>query len=130
MTIQQRNRARTLRRSQTDAEQKLWQKLRRGQVNGAKFRRQHPIGRYFADFGCDEQHLVIELDGSQHAVNVARDDARTAYLETQGYRVLRFWDDQVLKNVEAVLERIVDALRSPHPNPLPGGEGVGRRSRT
>ncbi|MBI1815525.1 MAG: endonuclease domain-containing protein [Deltaproteobacteria bacterium] len=117
--------ARKLRSDQTDAEQKLWQKIRAGQVNGAKFRRQHPVGPYFADFCCDERRLVIELDGSQHAMNVARDDARTAYLEAQSYRVLRFWDNEVLNNMESVLARICDALRSPHPSPLPGGEGAG-----
>ena len=113
--------ARRLRREQTDAERKLWSKLRDRRLCGAKFRRQHPIGSFVADFCCIETKLIIELDGGQHVENADADDERTSYLAGQGYRVLRFWDHEVLKDVNAVIEVIVQASRRPHPNPLPRG---------
>jgi len=119
--------ARSLRKRQTDAEQRLWTRLRDRRLLGFKFRRQHSIGRYIADFYCAEARFVIELDGGQHANDRVRDAERTAILEREGYRVLRFWDNDVFQNLEGVLQRIVEALdphlgTTPHPNPLPIGE--------
>ena len=105
-----RERARTLRREQTEAEHKLWQRLRGGQLDGAKFRRQHPIGRFIADFCCLERGLVVELDGAQHAQRAEQDRERTAFLEGAGYRVLRFWNGDVLRRQEAVLKVIARVL--------------------
>jgi very-short-patch-repair endonuclease len=114
-----KSRARRLRRQQTDAESKLWARLRARQLCGAKFRRQHAIGPFIADFCTVERGLVIELDGGQHATQAQADQRRSAYLERSGYRVLRFWDNEVLMNMEAVLQRIFQALNDPHPCPLP-----------
>ena len=116
----QRTRARQLRRAQTDAEGRLWARLRDRQVHGAKFRRQHPIGDYIVDLCCPEHGLVVELDGGQHATQAQADEQRTAILVEQGYQVLRFWDNDVMTNIDGVLERIAEALNDPHPNPLPG----------
>jgi len=85
-----RDRARELRRAQTDAEKKLWSRLRSAQLHGGRFRRQFPIGPFFADFCAPKEFLIIELDGSQHMEMVDRDEQRTKYLEGLGYRVLRF----------------------------------------
>jgi len=117
-------RARFLRRTQTDAEQALWFRLRGRRLMGWKFRRQHEIGRYIADFVCSDAMLIVELDGGQHMDQVIYDERRTAELQSMGYRVLRFWNNDALTNIEGVLEVIVEALASPapHPNPLPGGE--------
>jgi very-short-patch-repair endonuclease len=115
-----RVKARQLRRDQTDAEQTLWARLRDRQLCGAKFRRQHPVGPFVADFCCPQRKLVVELDGGQHAEKVAADHKRSRFLEEQGYRVLRFWNHDVLQNTEAVLERIAEVLSDPHPCPLPG----------
>ena len=112
-------RARRLRRQQTDAERKLWLALRARQVDGAKFRRQHPIGRYIADFCCSEKNVVIELDGGQHTERVEADQSRTEFLSQQGYRVIRFWDHDILTSLDSVLQVISEALRDPHPYPLP-----------
>lgn len=117
------NQARRLRKPQSDAEQKLWMRLRGRRLAGTQFRRQEPIGPFIADFCCVERKLIVEVDGSQHASHADQDDTRTAFLATRGYRVLRFWDHEVLHDIEAVLERIDEAIRSPHPNPLPEGEG-------
>ncbi|HEY9286922.1 MAG TPA: DUF559 domain-containing protein [Candidatus Dormibacteraeota bacterium] len=104
-------RARQLRRDQTDAEQRLWRLLRNRQINGLRFRRQFPIGPYFVDFACTTRRLVIELDGSQHMHAAAYDNQRTAFLATKGYKVLRFWDNDVLIHPEEVAEAIRLALR-------------------
>jgi very-short-patch-repair endonuclease len=96
----------------TDAERLLWRHLRRYQMNGHKFRRQQPIGIYIVDFVCLDQKLVIELDGGQHAEQVDYDETRTAWLESQGFRVLRFWNNQVLAEVEAVKTVIWEVLQS------------------
>jgi very-short-patch-repair endonuclease len=103
-----RVRARALRKSQTDAETLLWSKLRSRQLLGLKFRRQHPIGKYFADFACIEIGLIVELDGGQHGEDaaVAYDRARSDELAAMGYQVLRFWDNDVLTQTDAVLEKI------------------------
>jgi very-short-patch-repair endonuclease len=105
-----KDRARRLRREQTDAERKLWGHLRARRLANAKFRRQHAIGRYVADFCCPECRLIVELDGGQHAVRVVADQGRTAFLTERGYRVLRFWDNEVMTSLEAVLERIAEAV--------------------
>ncbi len=99
--------ARELRKSATDAEQRLWQNLRSRQMNGYKFRRQAPIGKYIVDFLCKEAKLVVELDGSQHCLQEEHDQRRTDYLISHGYRVVRYWNNQVLQEGEAVLEDIL-----------------------
>ncbi|HET6913522.1 MAG TPA: endonuclease domain-containing protein [Rhodanobacteraceae bacterium] len=117
-------RARSLRQSMTDAEARLWLLLRGRHTTGFKFRRQFPIDRYVADFACLEAKLVVEVDGGQHNDRIEEDAARTRCLESNGFRVLRFWNDEVLKNSEQVLQVIWDALHHPHPGPLPpAGEG-------
>lgn len=105
------DRARNLRQRQTDAELRLWSRLRRNQLDGHHFRRQVPIGPYVADFACIARRLVVEVDGGQHANRVDADARRTALMEKFGYRVIRFWNNDVLVNTEAVLETIRVALR-------------------
>jgi len=107
------DRARRLRRDQTDAEKRLWSHLRDRQLEGRKFRRQVPIGRYVVDFLCTEARLVIELDGGQHTVE--RDAERTRLIESYGYFVIRFWNNDVTTNTEGVLQSIVEALRIGEP---------------
>jgi very-short-patch-repair endonuclease len=102
--------ARVLRKSMTDAERKLWSLLRDRQLDGHKFRRQHPLGSYVLDFACLEQKLVVEVDGGQHAES-ERDRQRTAWLEAQGWRVIRFWNNDVLSNPESVSARLTEAMR-------------------
>lgn len=102
-------RARQLRKNLTPEETKLWKALR-GNRLGIRFRRQHAIGPYVVDFCCIKRHLVIELDGSQHLEQQAYDAERTAYLEYLGYRVLRFWNNEVMKDIEGVLRAIEIAL--------------------
>jgi very-short-patch-repair endonuclease len=104
------NRARSLRRNLTEAETMLWSKLRDRQVEGMKFRRQHTIGQYIADFICLERRLVVEVDGGQHAEAVATDAARTAIIAGHGFRVIRFWNSEVLGNTRGVVDEIADAL--------------------
>jgi very-short-patch-repair endonuclease len=117
--------ARRLRRNQTDAERVLWFRLRDRRLNGLKFKRQVPIDKYVVDFCRAEAHLIVELDGGQHAT---RDETnRTAVLEATGYFVLRFWNNDVLQNTEGVLEEILNTIarrpqEPPHPVPLPSGE--------
>jgi very-short-patch-repair endonuclease len=118
--------ARKLRQTATDAEQLLWQLLRNRQVNHAKFRRQHPMGQYILDFYCHPLKLAIELDGSQHNEPEQQqyDEQRTLWLNQQGIQVLRFWNNQVLLETEAVMDVIYGAVTSPSPlTPLPKGEG-------
>ena len=105
--------AKRLRRDATQAEQKLWQQLRNRRLAGLKFRRQMPIGPYVVDFICLEQGLVIEVDGSQHGTqaNQMHDEARTAYLNQQGFRVIRVWNNDVLSRMEVVLAHIWLSLR-------------------
>jgi len=102
-------RAQTLRSVPTDAERKLWLRLRDRRLNGAKFVRQAPVGPYFADFACRESKLIVELDGSQH-VDSAYDATRDAWLVSQGYSVLRFWNADVFEAIDGVCETIVAAL--------------------
>ena len=121
-----RNRARNLRRQQTDVESKLWLRLRDRQLCGAKFRRQHPIGPYIVDCCCPDRELIVELDGGQHADQTAADRVRTGLLEAYGYRVVRFWNHQVLDQMEAILEEIVRLLSDPHPSLSLKGRGFKR----
>ena len=106
------NRCRQLRRSSTDAERLLWRLLRNRQVAEAKFRRQHQYGPYILDFYCHEHKLVVEADGGQHTSpdGMARDAVRTRYLESRGIRVLRFTNLEILRETEAVIARIWEAL--------------------
>ena len=122
--------AKRLRREITDAERKLWSVLRNSQLGVSKFRRQQPIGPFIADFVCQHARLIIEADGGQHAAS-GNDARRTAFLESKGYRVLRFWNNDILENLEAVAESILAALATPHPaqaapeSPSPSrGEGL------
>lgn len=103
-------RARELRKNMTDAERTLWRYLRLRQFSGNKFRRQQPIGKYIVDFVCFENKLIIEVDGGQHSEQIVYDLERSTWLEGQGFRILRFWDSQVLKETEAVKEKIFEAL--------------------
>ena len=100
-----------MRANQTEAETRLWQRLRDRRLAGAKFRRQAPIGPYIADFISLEAKLIVEIDGGQHAENAAADAARTAWLEDRGFRVLRFWNNDTLANTDGVVEEILAALR-------------------
>jgi len=109
MTELQIQRARELRRNMTDAERALWRELRGGALGG-RFRRQVPVGQYIVDFVCLEKHLIVEIDGGQHAERQS-DQERDRWLESQGFRVLRFWNNEVLGNVRGVLEVLVEALR-------------------
>ena len=110
--------ARRLRRAQTDAERKLWSRLRAGRLDGWKFKRQVPKGQNVVDFCCSEARLIIELDGGQHAEDraVAHDAERTLYLQQSGYRVLRFWNSEIFKNLDGVMRSIQWKLQEP---PLP-----------
>jgi very-short-patch-repair endonuclease len=111
--------ARDMRKSPTDVETRLWRHLRNKRMEGFKFRRQQPIGTYIVDFVCLEARLVVELDGGQHALDTAYDEDRDEWLKSEGYRVLRFWNNDVLGNMEGVLERIKMSLPSPQPSPPP-----------
>ena len=111
-----KTRARQLRNGAPEAEQRLWFALRNRQLVGAKFRRQYVIGRYIADFACTEHRLIVELDSGQHAWQMKYDRKRTEFLEAQGFRVLRFWDNAVLSDGDAVLQSIRLALIS-RPSP-------------
>ena len=112
--------ARKLRKNLTEAEKVLWQRLRLRQLHGYKFRRQCAIGHYVADFACFERKLIIEIDGGQHSDQVSHDSERTKWFESQGFRVMRFWNNQMLKETDAVIEVISNAL-PPHLNPPPQG---------
>ncbi|WP_324288281.1 DUF559 domain-containing protein [Pseudoxanthomonas sp. SL93] len=112
---QNHRRERHLRQAQTEAESVLWQHLRGRRLLGFKFRRQHRVGPYFADFACCDAGLIVELDGSQHLAQSAQDQMRTEFLEQRGYRVVRFWNDTVLGDTHSVLEAIAIAL-VPHPD--------------
>ncbi|MDP3294791.1 MAG: DUF559 domain-containing protein [Nevskia sp.] len=115
--------AKTLRKALTDAEQKLWPRLRSRQLAGHKFRRQAPIGPYIADFACLEAYLIVEVDGGQH-LESSRDALRDAWFAAQGFRLLRFWNTQVLIETDAVADSILSVLQRPHPDLPPlAGEG-------
>jgi very-short-patch-repair endonuclease len=139
---QRADRSRRLRRDATDAERRLWYRLRSRQIEGAKFVRQDSIGPYVVDFVCRELRLIVEVDGGQHATDT-RDAVRDGWLADRGYRVLRFWNNDVLLNTEGVLETIAAAASaavtlqtdsagaqtrgdapSPRPSPRTRGEGA------
>lgn len=125
---QKRNLARRLRREMTLAERRLWLIVRGRQVDGHRFRRQCPIGPYVVDFACLEAGLVLEADGGQH-MDSFRDALRDGYLRSLGFRVLRFWSNEILTNPEGVREMIVRRLAEARPHPsLPphAGEGAGQ----
>jgi very-short-patch-repair endonuclease len=114
--------ARRLRKQTTDAERKLWSALRQKQLDGFKFRRQVPIGEFVADFACLSERLIIEVDGGQHDADREKDAARTAWLQIRGYRVIRFWNNDVLGNLDGVVQSILTALHD-HPPPQPPPQG-------
>ena len=101
-----RRRARSLRKSATDAERVLWTHLRRRRLGGLRFRRQHPLPPFVVDFACPQIRLAIEIDGSQHDADRSKDEWRTRQLARNGYRVLRFWNSDVFEDLDAVLETI------------------------
>jgi len=127
------DRARRLRREMTEVERKLWRFLRDRSLVGVKFRRQVPLGNFIADFCCLDCRLIVELDGGQHAEHEDADALRSQCFAEEGFRVLRFWNDQVLNGAESVVEEILAAIaedeRAPSPGardarrPLPKGEG-------
>ena len=119
-------RARALRKNLTDAEKLLWRHLRDRQLDGCKFRRQHPIGKFIVDFVCVEKKLVIEVDGGQHATKVEADLQRSEYLRKKGYRTLRFWNNEVLQKTESVLEAVLLSLSEDAPSPRPSPPNRGR----
>jgi very-short-patch-repair endonuclease len=112
----------------TDAERKLWHRLRANQL-GLKFRRQHPFENYIVDFVCLPAKLIVEVDGGQHQDHAGQDAQRTVILEKAGFRVLRFWNNQVLAEIDSVVEAIKLSLEThPHPSLPPEGEGVKPKS--
>jgi len=113
------HRAIQLRKEPTTAEAKLWAYLRGNKIDGVNFRRQHAIGKYIVDFCSLKKKLVIELDGSQHLGQEEYDQERTLYLKSQGYRVIRFWNDQVMSDLEGVIKTIIYAVKSNNK----GGQG-------
>ena len=118
--------AKRLRRVQTEAEHKLWSLLRSRRLYGVKFRRQYPVGRYIADFCCPEGKLIVEIDGGVHHKTYSQDRARDESLMCRGYRVLRFWNSDVMKHTDRVMRRIALVLRTPSPRPSPPTRGRGK----
>ncbi len=110
--------ARNLRNNPTDAERKLWDALRNRQLAGVRFNRQVPIGPFICDFVSRASRLIIEVDGGQHSVNSVADEARSTFLRERGFRVLRFWNNEILGNSEGVLTTIERALMD-RPSPIP-----------
>jgi very-short-patch-repair endonuclease len=117
------NFARTLRRRSTNAEKLLWHNLQGKQLECYKFRRQQPIGPYIVDFVNFEKRIVIELDGGQHAIEKENDIKRDTWLNSEGFEVLRFWNNEIFENLEGVLDVIRKKLLSPSPNPSHQGRG-------
>lgn len=117
--------AQNLRKASTDAENFLWRYLRAKQLAGLKFRRQEPIENYIVDFACFERRLVIEVDGGQHAARKLEDRKRDGHLKSSGFKVLRFWNNEILTNIEGVLLVIggfAGQAPSPHSPPVEGGD--------
>ena len=114
-----------LRQNMTPAECKLWHHLRRKNIEGLRFRRQYPFGAYIVDFVCLPARLIVEVDGGQHSWMETQDGRRTAWLEGQGFRVIRFWNNEVSESLEYVLECIRLELRR-NPPPTPSRKGRGR----
>ena len=106
------NRAKELRQTETEAEQIIWSWLRTKKLNGVKFRRQEPIGIYVVDFVSFEKKLIVEIDGGQHSIeeNKANDEIRTQWLESQGFHVIRFWNNDISSNLDGVITHIQEAL--------------------
>jgi very-short-patch-repair endonuclease len=119
------HRARRLRQDMTDAERKLWSILRMDQMQALRFRRQVPIGPYVADFVCHEARLIIEVDGGQHDLSSDMELKRTRFLEGEGYRLIRFWNNEVLANLDGVYTTIIGALDRHHPHPTLPHRGGG-----
>jgi len=118
------NKAKQLRKDATDTENILWNHLKAKRLNGLKFRRQQPIGKYIVDFVCLEKKIVVELDGGQHFDQIERDKKRDQWLKEQGYNVIRFWNHEFLENQTEALELIVNCCQGhPTPNPFPSREG-------
>lgn len=115
--------ARALRRNSTDAERLIWRHLKARQLEDLKFRRQEQIGRFITDFVCYEKGLIVEADGGQHALEKEKDEERTQWLNSQGFTVLRFWNHEILTNIEGVLETIRMQCLTPSPF---DGRGCGR----
>jgi very-short-patch-repair endonuclease len=115
-----------LRQHQTYTERKLWQQLRRKQIGARRFRRQYRLGRYIVDFVCLSTRLIIEIDGASHDVKIKQDETRTTWLESQGFRLLRFSNEQVLYDLDSVVQTITAELES---IPLPLREGIKGRGR-
>jgi very-short-patch-repair endonuclease len=112
-----RPRAKGLRKNLTDAERWLWQHLRNRELAGWKFRRQHPVGPFIVDFICIERKLIIEVDGGQQAESSEQDTKRSEYLKERGYRILRFWDNEVLREGKSVSDVILSCLAENTPSP-------------
>jgi len=112
--------AKQLRRNMTPEEWRLWHAVKAKRLAGAKFRRQVPIGPYVADFVCAAARLIIEIDGSQHGERIEADAERTRYLEEMGYRVLRFWNNEVASNLDGVIRSIENALKQSPTSPSSG----------
>ena len=111
--------ARQLRNNMTEAERRLWQRLKARQLHGMKFRRQQPIGHFVVDFACLERRLIVEVDGGQHAEQAQADSERSRWLESLGYQVLRFWNNEVMEHLDAVTQTIADALIAQLDPPFP-----------
>lgn len=109
--------ARVLRKKSTDTENYLWRYLKNRQIEGVKFRRQQPIGKYIVDFVSFERKLITELDGGQHSFQKEKDKIRDRWLKNEGYEILRFWDNEVLNNIEGVLEVIRGKINFLSPSP-------------
>jgi very-short-patch-repair endonuclease len=120
-----------MRRAPTEAERKLWWHLRhRLGLEGTHFRRQVQIDRYIVDFACHAKRIIVEVDGGQHAAQIAADLERTKVLHSNGYTVLRYWNNEVLRNIDGVLEHIQNAISgTPTPNPSPQGGGEQNNAR-
>lgn len=119
--------ARNLRKNSTEAEKMLWRHLSRRQLEGFKFRRQQPIERYIVDFVNFERKLVIEVDGGQHKLQKDKDKKRDSWFEQKGFKVLRFWNNEIFENLEGVLDVVRRNLLSPSPNPSHRGRGDVRK---
>jgi very-short-patch-repair endonuclease len=118
--------ARQLRKNSTDAERLFWSRVRAGRLGDFKFKRQQPIGDCIVDFVCVQGRLIVELDGGQHASSTS-DQYRDRRLNAEGYRVLRFWNNEVLGNIDGVIETVMQNLERPSPQPSPTtGEGADR----
>ena len=115
--VRNRSNARSLRNTMTEAEKRIWFRLRAHRLNGASFRRQEPIGTYVVDFICFDARLIVEIDGGQQADNQS-DKIRDAWLVSQGFTVLHFWNNDVLANTDGVIERIDEVLRASSPPSL------------